>query len=415
MQKIITVINNDRNNGAQKSLQLDTESTMDKVRQKLTSKDIMRDSDAFLHNNSEFDRSDESETTLSIFLGDGETLIVGHDRGELNPASPDRTVDSFRNLSAAQKRELLDKVQLFRGLIFSEKGFERSSENVISYDLSKLKITQPLVTTYIKSDYSFSEVTHQMKVSSVQSASASLDTPYGGGEAEYKREKTQSSGSSKVKEYLLAKYLVEKIELEIPVDAIFVADEFHKAVKAAVEGDVSVNSYVNLLNVFHDWGYYVPSTFHLGGSLYSTEQTEISKFEEAETNKEEFSASFKASFEGIGGGGGYSEAHSTEKSTTSTSKFTSLTINQIGGLPGTTDDYNKWMISLDSAENWEIASFNRLVPTLALLWTKDQPLVFKCLKIIKQYYSYESVVGKQPVLNMKNYAHQIDDYNVPPF
>jgi hypothetical protein len=130
-----------------------------------------------------------------------------------------------------------------------------------------------------------------------------MSSPYASGEAEYKTEHSKGTSSSQVTEYLVTRYIVRKVLLQADTDKLSVNPQFSTAIIQAVkDNEDTIQGYYNVIKALDRWGYYIPVEFKLGGVIYATTTTKISDFSEAESNKEEFNGSFKAAFDGIGGG-----------------------------------------------------------------------------------------------------------------
>jgi len=409
---VITVINNDTKES--KSLYFHEDSKLSEVRTKLQIKGLMKDSDFFLSAGSDFDRDSETEVTLEQFLDTGTTLVVGHDSGDLGPADPTRKVMNFKDLSPASQKALIDNIELTKGVTIDTDGMSRSlKKSIVSWDFSKLDSSKPVHVTKYESKFSFDKVTHELNTFGAESASANLTTPYGGGSASYEYEKSKITKSEKVTEHLVTRFLVQKEEIKMELENMTVSPDFVTAVRNAVEGNEnSINGYQNLKEVLDDWGYYVPCQAMLGGALYSTESTEINEFSEANSEKEKFSASFNAAFDGIGGGGEYSKSQGYTQTDASSSKFTNISMDQLGGLPLAKDNgYDKWMESLDPAENWTAISYGEMIPSLALIFNEDEGLATNASNLLTEYCTYPAVRNDLKGMDMYNYGQLALGYN----
>lgn len=192
-----------------------------------------------------------------------------------------------------------------------------------------------------------------------------------------------------------------------------------QAVSHAVDTDENIQTRsINLLNVLNEWGYYLPQEFTLGGILYSEAVTKITDYSMAEKEKTEFSASFKTSFERIGGGGGFSGGWSSEQTDTVSNKYENTVIHQIGGVAGLTNDYSLWATSLHDARYWTIIECARLYPSLMLLLNaSDQSygnhLLGLCLRTLNSCLAVPAVYKLQPILNLGEYATVIEEMVSP--
>ncbi len=410
MMQLITVKNK---NGKSAAVRLDSGTKLSAVRGELKSRGIMSDSDYFLFNDSPLSVSDENDTLLSELIDGTGTIYVG--KGTEPGISPDEDMEDYRDLNESQKEDLFRKCQIFRGLVFSkDKGIAKSFKDLYSWSSLPAMLT-PRVNTQEISDYSFSKITQDINLITSNKTNLALDLPYVSAEAEYSHEKSIHTSSSKVKEYLLAKYLVLKASFELDASALTPNPEFVKAVnEAVVSQDSDKDRMCNLLHVLDTWGIYIPQRFTLGGALYSTEVTEINDFSQSESEKTEFSSSVKAELASGSGsaGGGQSKEKKTEIGTST--KYTNIVINQVGGTPGQTKDKEGIAISLKKARYWEIVDVETFYPSLMLLNTANVPgtdprLLAKCLQLMNNNYYHGAVKEIQPYVNMLNYATAIEN------
>lgn len=405
-----------QSNGSSSAILLSSDATLADIRKQLTQEQCISDADSFMLNNAPVKREQESEILLSVLVPTGQTITLGTSSVELGPGDPERSIMTYRQLSQAQKQDLFAKIQVTKGLLIDDNGFNRSFKDVVSWGSNMPAESEPRVVAQVISDYSFNKTTFDLKTTGVEKVSVSVSSPYGSAQAEYEHEKTKTTSKSSVTEYLLSKYIVRKMALNMDLANMTVAPGFVSAVTKAVTGyEDSIDGYSNLLTELATWGYYVAGNFTLGGVLYSTEKTAITDFSQAETEKTAFSASFKAEFKSIGGGAAYSNAQGSEQTNTTSSKYKDTTLIQVGGVPGTDNDYTKWMRSLDSAVNWDAASYELIIPSIALLWSANATLASTCVKLINKFYSYGAVQDRQPFLSMSDYATQVQTYYQSPY
>jgi hypothetical protein len=410
--KLITVDNT--RSGADKAVSLDTSKILSDIRTQLEGLSLMDSTDFFLENGkTEIEKSEESLITLSSIVAQA-AIVVGV------PQLPGgNSVDIYNHMENSEKLALFSNIEIFRGLtVTKELGFCKTFKNLYSWKPNSMPAANnPRISTEIDYSFTFNEVTQMLSTFGSESGSISLSTPYASGSANFSYEQEHSTSSNEVKEYLNARFIVRKVELDVSADSLVVDPNFVTAVVTAVKGYDSSNeasaiqAYSNLLGVLNEWGYYVPLTFTLGGVLYSTDTTKITEFSQAASEKEDFGGSFKAEFDGIGGGGSYNQAHGSSSKTSSSSKFKDITIDQVGGLAGTTNDYSTWAKSLDKAVNWNLASATKLWPSLVLLSRGDQKAkdaLNTCLTILDGYNSVGSLQYLQPYLNMGDYATVIE-------
>ncbi|HEY0012514.1 MAG TPA: MAC/perforin domain-containing protein [Allosphingosinicella sp.] len=400
---LITII---RTDGAAHALSLDTSEMLSAIRVLLTGRSLMGSGDDFLTPaNVAVEQSDEGTIALSDIVKNA-TVLIG-EATNVSPIDPHDGVARYNALTDDQKNAIFANIQIFRGLTIGADGFGKTFNDVYSWKDGTLPAANmPTVLSEITSSYSFSKVTHDLAVFGSQSASVSLSSPYGSAEAEYKTESSQSSSSSEVTEYLVTRYVVRKVLLLASPSDFVVAPGFVSDVATALSGDQMTSAnYFNLLDTLGKWGYYIPLQFTLGGVIYATDQTTISDFSEAESNKEEFNGSFKASFEGIGGGAAYGQASGSSTTTTTSTKFQNLELQLIGGQVGLEHDYTKWAASLDNAVDWELAETTSMYPTLALLAGTPQgnDLLGTAINVIENFSPIPTAAAAQPYISMQDY------------
>lgn len=411
MNKILIKITH--TNGSSKSMLLDMEDCLSAIRETLVSHNVMDNMDVFLDDGTEIEKTQEAEIPLSCIVKDHK-LSIGKASG--SEIEREAGINDYNQLNLNQRKQLFDNIQVFRGLTFSEsEGFVKTFKNPYRWATGyQPEANIPRINTKVSSNYSFSKITHELKNLDTDTASVSLDTPFVNAKSEYTHEKSKNTGSSTVTEYLAARFVVRKVSFQIGRTRLVAEAEFVKDVDNALKkGKNKLEKCCNILDTLNEWGFYIPLNFSLGGSLYSTEETQISDFNSAQTEKEEFSVSFKAAFEKIGGGGEYKKASSETETTSKSNKYKNISINQIGGTPGMTDNYPKWAESLRKAGSWSLVSIEKLYPSLMLLLCaenreKGVQLLGDCLQILDEGCSLPAVRKLQPYLNIREYATDIE-------
>jgi hypothetical protein len=402
-----TMIRVNRSDGKSESFLLDPSATLDKVRTFLTGRKFMGDGDSFLfQGTSEIDHDQEASIRLEKVVKDN-VLSVGDPTDTSPITGADDGAARYKQMRADQKQALFDNIQIWRGLSFTANGFGKTFQDVCAWTSGYSPLANtPSVNTELTSNYSFSKVTHDLHVFGSESTSVSFSSPYASGEAEYKTEHSKDTSSSQVTEYLVTRYIVRKVMLQVDPDKLTANPEFVKAVKQAIkDNEDNVQGYYNLIKALNTWGYYIPIEFTLGGVIYSSDSTKISDFSEAESTKQEFSGSFKAEFNSIGGGAAYKNASGSDSKITTSTKFQDITLQLVGGKEGLEKDYPKWADSLGPAINWALADATKLYPTLVLLASDDdgRTALGTAIRLIERYSAYPKAVEAQPYLDMQHY------------
>jgi MAC/Perforin domain len=393
--------------GTNQALLLDPESKLVTTRHALTEKKLMSINDSFLRNASTvINRDYESLIALSAILQDGNVLSIG--QATPTPSiEPKDDVSRYNLLNNDQKLDIFRNIQVFRGLSFGSDTFGKTFENVYEWAPGYTPVANnPHVISELVSDYAFTKATSELKTYSSRSKSISVSAPYASGSAEYKTAKSKTTSSSKVTEYLNTKYIVRKVDLQVDPQQLVVLPAFVKAVGNAMSGlEGKPEGYYKLIQVLDKFGYYVPQEFTLGGAILGTDNTDISEFSEAETQKREFNGAFKREFDKMGGGSAYDQSKGKEKSTSTSTKFQTISIRAIGGAPGLEKDYPSWAKSLDRAVNWALADVSLFRPTLVLLAQSDEggPLLGTAIHLIEKFCHAPGLIDRQPFLDMGEY------------
>lgn len=322
-------------------------------------------------------------------------------------------------MSCAQKNRLFENVNAFRGFLFSEaKGIERSFNDLYFLENGYLpEYVRPHINTLQRTVHSFTKVTHALKKMNIETADISVNASFASAESEYKHEQSSSVSQSEVKEYLLAQFIIRKATFNVDTSAIHPTDKFIRSIMDAIDSqEDDLTNARALVNVLNKWGYYFPVTFTLGGSLYSETETLISEYEAAETERKDFSVSFKAAFDSIGGGGAYSGAWETETSESTSTKYDNTVIYQIGGTEGLNNDYSRWVLSLYEAKTWDIVECSDLYPSILLLnnLTEEQQqyasgLFMRCLQLLNTISVTPAILKMQSFLDLNEYNLAIQE------
>ncbi len=395
-------------NGEKTNFSLNIKDSLESTRAYLETQNFMSDSDDFLHQETEVSRGDEPKIALELIVGSEaeKPLNIGSEYNGL--PTTDDAMDAYTRLNTNEKLALFENIQIFRGLTAStDKGFDKTFKPCITnWNEEQLPaFVKPSFVTEININSSFSEVGQSMAVSSINSASASVSTPYGGGESSFEYAKKNTSSSSEVKQYLTASFYINKIDLDVDVENLNLVQDFEDAILKAVQVGNEIDQYYNLIQTLNERGYYIAKQFTIGGVLLTTSSTEIYKYSESEYEKKEFSVGFKLAIDGFGGGGDYSNTQESESSTSTETKYTNLSLTQKGGSP-TLENYDKWIASLNPAVNWDVVKYTELYPTLALL--TDKRLIHHCLKLLNRYVTYDSVKDLQKIIDIEEYTIQIE-------
>jgi hypothetical protein len=407
MTQTLTLVLVEKTDGSKKNVPLNLDASLKDIRATLTQSGFMTSGDGFLLRNAPIDASDESAVTLKQLVGDdgAKSLLIGTLTIGLD--NPDKSVDIYKQLDDNHKLALFDSVEIYKGLTASAKGLTRTVKPSINpWHSDQLPTpSRPNFLTEVKVEESFNEVEQSITLSSVDKASMSLDTPYGGGESSFEYAKKSSTTSKEVRTYLTGKFWVNKVDLEVDLSNLHLVKDFEPQILAAVQVENEIDQYVNLINTLNERGYYIPQKFTLGGVLMSTQTTKISEYSQTEEEKTEFSVGFKVAIEGFGGKGDYSQSRGKETSSSTTSKYSNQSLTKKGGA-AEANEYSDWAKSLNPVINWDVIKYTQLYPTLALLSNKR--LLRYCLQLLEEYNTYPTVKDKQTVINIAKYVTQVE-------
>ncbi len=398
------------------SFPFDITSKLIEVRKVLESAEtdyFMKREDYFLNEESKILISQESQISLSMLLNSGNVVTVGV--LELSdPLDPEDGVQYYMDLSTTEKLSLFENVQIFNGLTFDpEQGFRKSFKKLYSWKEGKFPDALiPRILTEVEYKDAYSKVTHSLQETNTNSGSVSLAGPTIGGEAEFEFEQSKSQSSSEVTQYITGKFLVRKVALQVDLDNYQASNDFNEAINNAIleYSDNDFKTCKAVVEVLNEYGYYIPKEYNLGGALFSSDSTTIREYSESETNRQEFGGSFKAAFTSIGGGASYNNASGSTETTTQTDKFQITSLLQIGGRAGTSNDYSEWAKTLDKAIYWGVATFDEMLPSVAIL--SNVANMNKIISLFDKYSSYPGIVEIQPHINLLDYATAIQNlYN----
>lgn len=107
----------------------------------------------------------------------------------------------------------------------------------------------------------------------------------------------------------------------------------------------------------------------------------------------------------------------TESTVSSSSKYKNVTIQQIGGKAGSTENKDVFISSLETLSTWEIVDIIKFYPSVFLLakarnFTDIDPTLFiKVKNLLNRFYNHKFLIEHQPCINMRQY---IDILNEPP-
>lgn len=302
-------------------------------------------------------------------------------------------------------------INVYNGLSFrldSTAKFAQTYEKLYKFADNYVPNGEMLKSAKFKEMFTFTEDTHSMQCSGLDSFTMSLTTPWVSAKANYDYAKSKSHSNGKVKSYLTTQYICETASYSNDIDQLIIEESFHTALRTAVTGNEdSISGYEYLVNVLNRYGWYIPREYTLGGTIYSTKIEEVSNFKEAEKESEKFGVDFTAEFMSFGGGAGYNNAKSSETTTTHTEKRHEIKFSQIGGAVFGKDNLDQWTNSLQDPTNWKIIGYTSLYPSLLLLHETNDRLLEHCLHLLRKFHDYAMVKDLQKIIDVGDYQRKI--------
>jgi hypothetical protein len=407
MTQVLVLVKN--NNGISRNYYLFLNHTLKQIRETLTGEGFMFRDDDFMSNDAPVAKKDEEEVQLYELVGQDNLLPLHIGKYQTGLDSQDTSLERYNGLNLAQKIALFKEIEIFRGLTASyQEGFRKTFKPCITEWTKEEQLPDSVRPTYVSEvtvQSSFNEVTHSMVVSSINKASASLNIPFGGGQAEFEHAQRTATTSNEVTQYFAGKFFVTKVLLNVDINNLELVPDFTEQVLTAVQKGTNIDQYANLINTLNERGYFVPKSFRLGGSLLNRASTKVSKFSQSQSEQQEFAVGFRLTIKGFGGGADYSNSSGSDQSSSTTSRYSDLTIEMIGGQAHA-NDYKSWALSLNPAINWDVITYDQLYPTIALL--KNKSLIRHCLYLMNEYNTYPTVQDKQRAISIAKYATQVE-------
>lgn len=403
---MVTVVNSD---GRKRSISVDAEVMLDTLRVFLVENDAMCDADSYLFNGAEIIRSQEKEIALRDILADA-VLYVGE---SIRTPVLDTAADTYSDLSQAQKCRVLTNAGVLHGISFDpERGYKRGFSPAADFEAGYFPpAAVPHVNTATSVITRFDKTEHEIAVAGIDSSTLSIQSKEIGSETQFKNETSSTSKSSRVDEYMSARYIVRKVEMEIDPDQLTPNPKLIADLRNAVLSNTdTVTGCCNVLRVLNQWGYYLPLSFSLGGVLYSTDIKTVTEFSQIEKNNQEFRQTFNCMIDGISGKAEAGHTSESSESSSSNHKRGALLIQQIGGASGkiiSTTDYSAWATSLDKADTWGMAEVTHMLPMLVLVMNEDYSLASRCINLLNRYGGYPDALALQPFVDIRRYAMEI--------
>lgn len=411
--KIVKVKNGFNSGGA---VELNLDAMLRDIRTTLEGQTLMEVDQFFLVSGSPLVKKDEATTPLSEVLTKPAVgpylLTVG--TGSI-PISGDK---DWNKMSAGQQATVLNDVaQVTKGLSLScDEGLYKVTYNTIQPVISGKSqwiSAIPRVESSITTNSYFSKYASSLATSSTNGGSLSLDTPYGGGSASYEHAEKQGSSHSTVETYSVGTYNVNKVDVVLDDTQFELTTEFYNALSAAASLKGKQTQFVGVVQALNKYGWYVPVKMTLGGVLLTSQKSESISWSESQTTTNTFSASFKASFDGIGGGAAYKHSDKSHTSSSGSHGSASLSFTAIGGSASDANNFTNWAKSLEPASAWSTSELTEVVSSLYPLLNMggDNKALLYYIKnlMAEQYASCPELEQLQPLIDVGSYVTALNN------
>lgn len=410
----IVKVTNGFNSG--EAIKLNLDAMLSDIRTQLEGDTLMEADQFFLISGTPLAKSDESSTPLSEVLAKPEVgpyqLTVGTGSVPISGAK------DWNKMTEGQQATVLNTVaQINKGLsLSSDQGLYKVTYDAIQPVVSgKSQWTSatPRVGSSVTTNSYFSKYASSLATSSTNGGSLSVDTPYGGGSESYEHAEQQSSSHSSVETYSVGTYNVNKVDVVLDDTQFELTTEFYNALSTAASMDGKQTQFVGIVQALNKYGWYIPVKMTLGGVLLTTQKSESTSWSESQTITNTFSASFKASFDGIGGGAAYKHSDKTHTSSSGSHGTASLSFTAIGGLASDANNFTKWATSLEPASAWSTSELTEVVSSLYPLLNMggdDKALLYYIKNLMaEQYASCPELEQLQPLIDVGSYVTALNN------
>lgn len=185
--------------------------------------------------------------------------------------------------------------------------------------------------------------------------------------------------SQETRLYMVARRFVQKVKVVLNQDTIKLTDKVKESLK-------SVNDFADLKKVFQEYGYFVPTTYIIGGKIMAEKTETFSGDSRISSKIQEFGIGFKAELEKAGFTllSAESGSKSSNKDINEESKSNSLSIHKLslqGGDKALINNGVQWISSL-TLDKWQIVGYEDLKPITDFI--EDKELKAKCEKLLSR-------------------------------
>jgi len=402
----------------------------------------------FLKNGSEIDPEDESEYKLSTFKKDDgiEVVVSPQQHSDDNKTTVEeqkaavkeaketaKTALESQNLSQAKlnpKEQQTWKKEVTKASLINDQGSHTTDDKgvyfVQKWDKLKplldslkfpkaLKVTsqglEPVNRPGVKLSEAISEedVENEFEISDQneayytewekqaykmlsKSVSASVGIPIPwlsaalGLSANYATSSESHSQSKETRLFLLAQRIVQKTKVILKEETIQVTEKFKESVERA-------KNVADLRKVFQEYGYFVPTTYIIGGKIIAENTETFSGQADKTALAKEFGAGFKAELNKLNftasASGAYKSENQDQTSQSSAQTASKYSMTLKGGDEALINNGTQWISSL-TLDKWQIVGYEDLKPITDFL---DEKLKKKCEEIL----STPTPINKLPI------------------
>lgn len=302
----------------------------------------------------------------------------------------------FFELSKVERDDLLDRIGFYRGLVIDhneteiiQQSFrdalqrhetkETADGEVPQTKPAQLFYRKPKQSGYFDSDYTFSEVVHQLQKNGVTNLKFSLAAAGGkgvkwgvGAGYGYSTQSETKEDSVNKKVYITTNYYLPMVDLSFNHLESCASTEFIQAVQEALAKDGGGEaSYRQLLVALRMFGHFVPTRIALGGKLYATQEKTLSSQESASDVTTRHAAEAKVAVDSMlvtADAQASAETGKREQSkASSVAEAQRLAFTAVGGDGSALRNPGNWSDSLEKYKAWSVISSDNLIPSLAVL------------------------------------------------
>jgi len=431
---------------------------LSEFKQKLVAEGVMSATDKFMLGNSVIEASTEATMTIAQALinnvltikaflapssagGSGRTptlpTIALSDNWALNYSANDagkslidtlddqdrstsRTdIEYYRDISRDERKTLFSSLQLATGLIFSAnslqtkgatKAFDRPFIYVPAGDgetEGEPKWATPDLSLNTELSMSYNKQVHEVKKRGIVNVDASFGGMGTSVKSSTKREEEEMTYMEKTTVYMLARYEVPKVELQIDGKDLICTPDFTSAVQEALSQSGALMQYLKLLDVLNTYGHFIALTYSVGGLVNITDEKVLESAMTAKDLKEIYSAAVETDLTAAGypiqAGGGVGVGNENMNKESVDNFRRTIKKEVIGGDAAMVNQPAEWIASLGPRRNWAVTSYRDLKPTIQFL---EPELRHKICILINQH-CMNPTTAQKTILNMQHYVQPL--------